>query len=278
MKDFADKVVFVTGGSSGIGLAACRVFAQKGAHLALFARDEKRLQCAASGISECRAKQGRVCFFPLDVADREAVQARMEQAVSEMGAPDVLFNCAGRALPMPFEDVAFEQFDATMKINLYGTWNTVAALAPLMKQRGSGLIVNTSSVAGLVGVFGYTDYCASKFAVIGFSEALRGELSPHGVRVQVLCPPDTDTPGFEAENKTKPQETKAISANAKLLSADDVALGLVKGIAGGQFLIIPGFDGKLTWLAKRLFPGLVSAVMDRAVSKARKVESHGPGA
>ena len=273
--DLSDKVVFVTGGSRGIGLAASRLFAQKGAHVALFARDAQKLENAALEVSQCRARESqRVFHLSADVSDRVAVSVALEQAVAHMGVPDVLFNCAGRALPRAFEEVSFAQFDETIKINLYGTWNTVTAMAPLMKGRG-GVIVNTASVAGLVGVFGYTDYCASKFAIIGFSEALRGELSPHGVRVQVLCPPDTDTPGFACENQTKPEETRAISANAKLLSAQDVANALVRGMGGGSFLIIPGFDGKLTWLTKRLFPSLVSYVMDRAVTKVQQTGKDG---
>ncbi len=103
-------------------------------------------------------------------------------------------NNNGRAYPRKFADVSCQQFDETMRINMYGIWNTCAALVPHMKEQG-GAIVNISSIAGFVGVFGFTDYSASKFAVIGFSEALKSELKQFGITVQVLCPPDTDTPG-----------------------------------------------------------------------------------
>src|SRR5438477_366286 len=83
-----------------------------------------------------------------------------------------------------------------------------------------------ASLAGLIGVFGYTDYCASKFAIVGFSEALRSELKPHGIMVSVLCPPDVDTPGFAVENTTKPPETVAISEGAKPMTPDEVAAEL----------------------------------------------------
>ena len=136
-----------------------------------------------------------------------------------------------------------------------------------MKARGGGYIVNTSSMAGLIGVFGYTDYCASKFALVGFSEALRSELKPHGITVSVLCPPDTDTPGFATENQTKPEETRAISATAKVVSPDAVADELLRGMARERFLIIPGFDSRLGVLAKRFVPGVVQRVMDRTVAK-----------
>jgi len=155
-------------------------------------------------------------------------------------------------------------------VNLHGCWNTVQALLPHMKAQGRGYIVNTSSVAGLIGVYGYTDYCASKFALVGFSEALRSELKPHGIIVSVLCPPDTDTPGFKTENQTKPEETRAISAATKVLSPAAVADDLLRGMACGRFLIIPGLDSRLTVLVKRLAPGVVYRIMDRAVANLRR--------
>ena len=105
-----------------------------------------------------------------------------------------------------------------MKINLYGARNAIAALLPHMRNQG-GHIVNVSSIAGLIGVFGYTDYCASKFGLIGFSEALRSELDSQGIMVSVLCPPDTDTPGLAEENLTKPPETLAVSESACVMPA-----------------------------------------------------------
>jgi short-subunit dehydrogenase len=153
-----------------------------------------------------------------------------------------------------------------MLVNLHGCWNTVQALLPQLKAN-RGYIVNTSSMAGLIGVFGYTDYCASKFALVGFSEALRSELKPHGVTVTVLCPPDTDTPGFATENQTKPAETRAISASSKMMSADAVADALIRGMARKPLLIIPGAEGKFAVLVKRLLPGLVERVMDRTIAR-----------
>ena len=123
-----------------------------------------------------------------------------------------------------------------------------------------------------MGVFGYTAYNASKFGVIGFSEALRGELKPFGIRVSVLCPPDTDTPGLHEENRTKPEETRQISAGARLMQPEQVAQALLQGLRKNRFMIIPGFDGKFTYYAKRLLPGLVSMVMDWDVRKVQKAK------
>jgi NAD(P)-dependent dehydrogenase (short-subunit alcohol dehydrogenase family) len=269
-RDFDGKNVFVVGGSTGIGLAVAKRIAALGADVTIFARRREPLVQAVEEIErDCRRPAQRVSWWQLDVADRDRVQEVMGVAVEEMGVPDVLINCAGRAYPDHFENISPEQFAETMTVNLHGCWNTVSALVPRMKEKG-GYVVNTSSLAGLIGVFGYTDYCASKFALVGFSEALRSELKPHGIVVSVLCPTDTLTPAFEKENETKPKETWAVSEGARIMSAEDVATALISGMAKGSFLIIPGTDGRLTALAKRLFPKLVERWMDRRIRKARE--------
>lgn len=269
MNSFKGKNIYITGGSSGIGLSAARAFAAEGANVAIFARDMGRLESALSEIQD-KAVSSEQRFIPvaLDVSDYEEVQRVMAETLDDFGRPHVLINSAGRALPRSFTDISYQQFDETMKINLYGVWNTVSALVNHMDS--GDFIVNVSSVAGLIGVFGYTDYCASKFGLIGFSEALRGELKPRGITVSVLCPPDTDTPGLEAENKTKPEETRAISGNVKVKHPDEVTAELLKGMRKGRFLIIPGVDGKFSNLAKRLLPGLVNWIMDREVNKVQQ--------
>ena len=273
MKDFSEKTAYIVGGSSGIGLATANILAAKGAHIIIFARRKDCLERAVEEIASKRISKGqRFSCLPIDVSIRDEVEAVMSRAVSEFGIPEVLINCAGRARPYIFEEITYEQFDETMKINLHGTWNTVSALVPHMKERG-GYIVNVSSVGGFIGLFGYTDYSASKFAIIGFSEALKSELKQYGITVSVLCPPDTDTPGFHEENKTKPEETKAISARAKLMQPDEVAWALINGMRKREFLIIPGFDGKSTFMTKRLFPWLVEFIMDRDIKKVQEKKS-----
>jgi short-subunit dehydrogenase len=190
----------------------------------------------------------------------------MAEAVASFGPPDVLVNCAGRAYPGHFESITDAQLEDTLRTNLVGCWNTVRALLPHLKARG-GYVVNTASLAGIIGVFGYTDYCASKFGVIGFSEALRSELKPYGITVSVLCPPDTDTPGFATENTTKPEETQAISAGARVLGADAAADALLRGMRRGRFLIVPGASARLVCWMKRLAPWLVEWLMDREIRR-----------
>jgi 3-dehydrosphinganine reductase len=262
MKDFRNKMAYVVGGSSGIGLSVARELASRGAGLVLFARGQGGLDKALQEVSGLRADPSqRLAAAAMDVSSWPAVLSGMEQAVRDHGAPDILVNCAGRAMPGRFDELGIEKFEETMAVNLMGTIYTVKALVAHMRGRG-GIIVNTSSVAGLVGVFGYTDYCASKYGVIGFSEALRSELKPLGIKVQVLCPPDTDTPGFVLENLTKPEETRRITSTAKVMTPDAVARDLIRGMGKNRFLIIPGLDSKAVVLMKRLLPGLVEWVMD----------------
>jgi len=262
---FEPKLAFIPGGSTGIGLAVAKRLAALGADVAIFARRKEPLVAAAEEIARQRRHSGqRVGWRQLDVTDAAQVDAVFAAAIAELGVPDVLINCAGRALPNYFERISLAQLDETMRINFYGCWHAVSALLPHLRGRG-GYIVNVASLAGLIGVFGYTDYSASKFAVIGFSEALRSELARDRITVSVLCPPDTQTPGLEHENISKPPETHAVSAGASVLTAEQVADALLAGMAKRAFLIIPGREARFGHLAKRFFPRLVERVMDRQI-------------
>ncbi len=273
MAEDAGGVAFITGGTSGIGLATAELLAARGTSVVVFARTREGLDAAEAALEARRVSPGqRFAARRLDVSDHTAVDDGMAAAVREFGAPGLLVCAAGRALPHYFEDVTYERFDDTMKVNLYGVRNVVAAVAPHMKARRAGHVVNVSSMAGFVGVFGLTDYCASKFAVVGFSEALRQELRPFGVGVSVLCPPDTDTPGLARENLDKPPETVAVSAGGGLMQPEDVARALLAGVRRGRFMIVPGGEGRLAWLVKRYAPSVVDTVTARAVRKTQAKE------
>lgn len=267
MRDFREKVVYIAGGSSGIGLSVAKLMAKDGASVVIFGRRQQILDDALKQLQSCGIfTEQKFAGFSMDVSKREIVESVLSSVLAKFGAPDVLINCAGRAYPRYFEDITYEQFDDTMKTNLYGIWNTCSLLVPHMKAKG-GLIVNVSSMVGFLGVFGYCDYAASKFAIVGFSETLRSELKKFNISVQVLCPPDTDTPGFATENMTKPAETRAISASTRIMSSDDVAKELIAGIRKKTFMIIPGFDGKLTYFLKRHLPFVIDMVMGVTISK-----------
>lgn len=268
LSDFKNKLVFVVGGSSGIGLAISQRLVKAGAHLVMLARDEAKLKEACRKLVSVHSRSDQIIQYAvLDIVDHDEVDSVMNRLVETHGIPDVLINCAGRAIPRYAHDIHIDQFDETFRINLYGCRNTIHALLPHMKKKG-GLIVNTSSLAGLIGVYGLTDYSASKFALIGYSEALRSELKVYGIDVRVLCPPDTDTPGFHEEYKTKPLETHAVSGTAKLLTAEQVAHGFFKGLARNRFLIVPGKMAKFSHMMKRWFPKIVERMMDRDIRKA----------
>ncbi len=269
IRDFEGKNVYITGGSSGIGLETAKLMARRGANVIIFARGLERLQEAKRAVEASRKSESqKVDFRRLDVGRHDDVVRVMSEAVREFGPPDVLINSAGRAYPDYFENISYEQFDETMKVHIYAIWNTVSALLPHIKQR-RGYIVNVSSALGLLGIFGYADYAASKFAIIGFSEVLKSELKPQGVGVSVLLPVDTDTPGFAVENRTKPPECVAVSESGGLMQPEEVAELLLKGMGKGRFLIMPG-SMKGIYYVKRFFPWLVDLVMDRQIKNAQK--------
>ncbi len=269
-KDYAGKIAFITGGSSGIGLACAELLAARGADVVILARGQDQLSMALKGIEQKRVyEKQRFLAVRLDVSQRAEAETVLNSAVKDFGRPDIIINSAGVSFPQKFEDIPYSKFDDIVCINLNGTWNTISVLLPCMKERG-GYIVNVSSVAGYIGIFGLTAYSASKFAVIGFSEALRSELKRFNITVSVLCPPDVDTPMLEKANKIKPEVTKAISASASIVKPSDVAREVIAGMGRGQFLILPGFGTKYTYFMKRLFPGLVQAIIDGKVKKAEQ--------
>jgi len=266
IKDFDGKNVYIVGGSSGIGLAAAEILSRRGSNVIIFARGRERLEAAVERIGAAKkSDRQRFTFKQLDISRPDDVERVMAEAVEEFGPPDVLINSAGRALPDYFENISYEQLDGSMKLHLYGNWNTIKALLPHLKQR-KGYIVNVCSVLGFMGVFGYSDYAASKFALMGLTESLKSELKPCGVGISILCPPDTDTPGFEVENRNKPPETVAVSEGAGLMQPEEVAEVLIKGMEKGKFFIGPG-SAKMIYRLKRYAPFLVDIVMDREIKK-----------
>jgi 3-dehydrosphinganine reductase len=260
---FKGKHVLITGGSSGIGLAAGRQLVGAGAKVTLLARRADVLEKARAGLGE------RALAVPLDVADEAQVHERVGAHLAAHPA-DMLINNAGVVMPGRFLELEARQFREMMDVNYFGTVNMCRVVLPQIVARGGGHVLNVSSMAGVIGVYGYTAYAASKFAIIGFSEALRGEMWPHKVRVSVCCPPDTDTPQLHFENQYKPAETKAIAGNAGLMSADAVATSMLQGMAGGSFQIIPGFTSQAITVAYRYIPGIARWVMDQDQKKAAK--------
>lgn len=271
MSDFSGRTVVVTGGSSGIGLATAKAFAARGADVAILARDQERLDAARLAVEAARRDGAqRVVAVSLDVCDRPAVRAVMATLEADLGVPDVLVNAAGIFLPGYFEEIPDEWFEQHLDIDVRGLIDVTRAVVPGMVARGSGNIVNISSVAGFIGVFGYTAYNTAKYAVMGFSEALRAEMKPLGVRVSVVCPPDVDTPGLALEKSLRPLETDRVCGNIKAIRPEAVADAIVRGVERGTYYIIPGAVSKVYFRLKGMLPGLFFAVTDGDVAKARR--------
>jgi 3-dehydrosphinganine reductase len=251
-----DSHVLVTGGSSGIGLAIAKRCAAAGARVSLVSRDIGKLTAAKAAIltGEVTAK---VEIAAADVSIEADILSAIAKVESASGPVDILFTSAGVATPGHFGDMPTSVFERSMSVNYLGTVYPVKAVLPGMRERRSGAVVMISSGAGLIGLFGYTAYAPSKFAVRGLAESLRGELKGTGVQVSIVYPPDTDTPQLAAENLTKPAETKAITAGAGLWSADDVARLTLQGVTCGHFAITPGAQlTALYWLQGLLSPML----------------------
>lgn len=269
---FTNKLVFITGGSSGIGLATAGKLASKGCDVILFARNQKRLDHAVKDIQLVltNGSKQRINAISMDVADHNDVESKLKTAVETYGTPHILINCAGIGGGDYFENISYEQFDALMKINLYGTRNTIYSLLPFMKQAGHGQIVNIASVAGLVGMFGYTLYSTSKYALVGFSECLRSELKRFNIKVSLICPPEVSTPLIEEEAKTLPPEARAVKNLAGLLTPDQAANAIVKAIKKKKFFVVPGLMAKGTFFFHRLTNGISTRLTsDMVVSLVR---------
>lgn len=223
-----DTHLVVTGGSQGIGAAVSAAARARGARVSVIARDGDRLREHATAIDAFAATG--------DVSNPASIDAAIQACARQNGPIGVLVHCAGSALPGRFLDVDPSEFDQQMQLNYGGTVNTLRAVLPAMVQRGRGRghVIVTSSTAALIGVPGYTAYAATKAAVLALVASLRLEIEPSGVRLGVLFPPDTQTPGLDRENLRKPVETVAVSGAIKPVPAERVADAVIRGIERGS--------------------------------------------
>ncbi|XP_055273474.1 3-ketodihydrosphingosine reductase isoform X1 [Moschus berezovskii] len=237
--------VVVTGGSSGIGKCIAIECYKQGAFITLVARNEDKLLQAKKEIEKhsINDKQVVLCIS-VDVSqDYSQVENVIKQAQEKLGPVDMLVNCAGMSLAGKFEDLEVSTFERLMSVNYLGSVYPSRAVIATMKERRVGRVVFVSSQAGQLGLFGYTAYSSSKFAIRGLAEALQMEVKPYNVYVTVAYPPDTDTPGFAKENQTKPLETRLISETTSVCKPEQVAKQIVKDAVQGNFNSSIGSDG-----------------------------------
>lgn len=235
--DVAGRTVFITGGSEGIGKSLGLEFVRRGANVVLMARTESKLAAAVEELKGARIRDGqRVGYQVVDVTDFKVVKEAVARASAEFGCPEFLVTSAGASNPGYFLEQDPSIFDRTMQLNYMGNVHTIKAVAPIMKERGVGHIMIVASAAAIVSFIGYSSYSPSKYALRGLADALRNELSGFGIKVAICYPPDTDTPGFAEENKTKPPETKACFP-ADAFPADKVAKQSLNSLLAGDYHI-----------------------------------------
>ena len=259
----------ITGGSSGIGLALAARLAATGTNVTIVARRVEALAAARAAIEAKRQHVSqRVLSISADVTDQAAVEAAVASAIATLGAPDLLVTSAGIVIPGRFDEMPLSAFRHTMEANYFGTLYAVRAALPAMRTKRGGRIVLISSGAAFLGLYGYTAYAPTKFAVRGLAEALRCELTPHGIGVSAVFPPDTDTPQLHEEMLHRPPALTAIAAGTKVLTADQVAQAILNGIARKRSIIAPGLEmTALARLHSLIGPLLYRFWFDRVIAR-----------
>jgi len=263
--NFKNKVVVITGASSGIGKACAEEFASRGANLVLAARQYVSLCEIAAALEN--AYGIKAVAVQVDVSKEEDCQLLIQQAVSTFGKIDVLINNAGISMRALFAELDLSVLKNLMDVNFWGTvYCSKYALPEILKTKGS--IVGVSSIAGYRGLPGRTGYSASKFAMNGFMESLRTELLHSGVHVMVACP------GFTASNirvtalaKDGQAHGETSMEEGKMMTAEVVAKNIVDGIAARKRTLVMTAQGKLTVLLNKLLPSLADKLVFKHFTK-----------
>jgi NADP-dependent 3-hydroxy acid dehydrogenase YdfG len=213
------QVALITGASAGIGLAVARAFLAEGADLLLVARREDRLQ----GLADEARQAGRRCAIVAgDVRQEETAARAVRTATGELGRLDILVNNAGMGIYKNLVETSADDYDAMMNTNMRSTFLFTRHVVPVLLARGAGTIINISSMAGVMGFAGEAVYCATKFAQVGFTQALDRELRPHGIKVGVVCPG-----GVKTEFALGTGRTPEGVAASSMLEAEDVAAAVL---------------------------------------------------
>ncbi len=280
-KDFyRGRLALITGGSSGIGYALAGLLADSGARVWMLARHKDRLNSAFQSLFGANGRNHGM--LAADVSDWKQIQSTLERFQREVGVPDLLINSAGVTEPGLVEDLPVETYREMMEINYLGTVQATKAVLPGMLQRGSGDIVNISSAGGFVTGPRYGAYSPTKFAVRGFSDALRAEVKPRGVRVFLVYPPNTDTPQRAYEVSRQSPEIHHLDENAGLgpwkfgtLPVNEVAEYILKGVQRGRYVILPGTGNRVLYRLTSLLGDLTYGIVDDEWKTARQKKDKG---
>ena len=266
---FKDKTVIITGAASGIGRALGAALARRGASVILSDRQAEPL----AGAVDILVKSGfRAEAATLDVSDREAVAALVNETADRYGRLDYLFNNAGIAIGGEVRDISIDDWRSVLDVNLYGVVHGIDAAYPLMVRQGSGHIINTASIAGLALFPNSAPYVASKYGVVGLSNALRIEGADLGVRVSVVCPGYIKTGIFHRSKYVKMNREKILESLPEKfgITPDACADAILKGVERNRAIIVVTGFAKFLWLLYRISPGLMIWMMEREIKKSRR--------
>lgn len=256
---FKEKVVIITGASSGIGRASALLFAKQGANLVLVARNKDKLNQVYQDLKKFPIS---VLVCQCDVSDKIQVEKMAKQVLGKFDSVDILVNNAGFAIYGSVSKLTIEEIESQMQTNYFGMIYCVKSFLPMMLKQNSGHIVNVASVAASFGLPGIASYCASKFAMLGFSEGLKHELKGTGVGITVVSPIMVrtnffDHPSFEKMPKYSPTS----------LSAETVAKSILKAAKSPRLeIIVPSFVRGAVWI-KETFPYLINPILYSAFKK-----------
>lgn len=248
--DFHEKIAVITGASSGIGRAAAVELARRGANVVLAARREELLESVAA---ECRKFGVSAQVVVTDVRDRDACR----NLIAAAGDVDILVNNAGFAIYDSVEQARTEEMRDMMDTNFFGAVQCTQAVLPQMLARRRGSIVNVGSITGIMGFARMGGYCASKFAMAGWTEALRDEVIGRGVRVALVCPATTDTDFFvKAERGKMPAASRLMLA----VPPERVARAICASVADGRYRRTLPLLATVFMCFKEFAPSLAHAV------------------
>jgi short-subunit dehydrogenase len=209
MTDIKGKVAVVTGAGRGIGRAIAVELARNGARVVVAARNVTELE-------ETAQKAGSASVIPTDVRKKDEVRRLLEDTTLRIGPIDILVNAAGIGVAGPVVDFSDSDYDAIFDTNLKSIFLASRLVLPSMMERRTGHIINIASIAGKVGSANLAVYCASKFGVVGFTQALAEEVRQHGIRVSLICPGSTDTSFLGSSSKSS-------KSRDRMLSPSDIA-------------------------------------------------------
>ena len=218
------QVAIVTGASSGLGRATALALARAGAAVALLARSEEDLRSVGG---EVEGIGRRALALPVDLANGDQIRGAVERAVDALGRVDVLINAAGNDVPGPEAELEVEDWDFVLGVNLRAPFVLAKAVFPHMQRAGKGTIVNVSSVAGKRGWANASAYCASKFGLTGFTQALAAEGKPHGIRACILYPGGMATGWGTFSPEERRPGGRAVPSATKALAPEEVAALIV---------------------------------------------------